>query len=208
MQALRMVPGLVLDTNSVLTDALLDHPAMSAYGGFFRYVPHVGAAGAGDITAAEVERIMRRKKGLGLVQHVRVPPWNPARFSGHDDAMAAVSRAYAVGYPKGAHIFADLEGIEGTGTKTWANDWADAIVSEGYRAGTYVGYSVPLTPEELYKLHRMTSYWSDAGTRQVAVRGFALKQKAQIFIGGVAFDPDIVTVDHKGETPFWAVSNG
>ena len=212
MKTARIPPGLIVDTSAKVGPSVAAAVKAKGYLGIVRYVPHVGAAGKADITASETETILGTGLGLLLVQHVRVSPWDPAKYSGHDDGMAAASRALGIDYPLAAHIFCDLEGPAAGGdcrvhAIDYANDWADAVVAAGYRAGCYVGYGLPLSPQELYLLHRMTSYWSDAGTRQVAVRGFAMKQKPQITIAGVPFDPDVVSLDHKGETPFWGLAD-
>jgi hypothetical protein len=206
IHAARMLPGKVVDTAGQLTPKLVAAVKAAGYQGIVRYVPHVGAAGKGDITASEAATICAGTGlGLLLVQHVRLPNWNPINCSGHNDGMAAASRAFGIGYPHGAHLFVDLEGIAGPGAATtvYAEAWAQAVVDAGYRAGAYVGYAVPLTAVELYNLHNITSYWCDAGPRQVATRGFSMKQHSEVTIGGMLFDPDDVFADGKGETPAW-----
>jgi hypothetical protein len=203
----RIRPGKIVDTSGVMTPKLVSTVKSAGFGGVVRYVPHVGAAGQHDITAQEAGIILGGGLGLLLVQHVRLTNWNPADCSGHDDGMAAASRAYGCGYLPGAHIFCDLEGMAGgaAAAQDYANSWADAVVAAGFLAGCYVGYQVPLSPQQLYQLHRMTSYWSDAATRQVAGRGFSMKQHFPITLGGLQFDPNDVAVDHRGETPAWVI---
>jgi hypothetical protein len=208
--ALQRIPTCkIVDASAKLTPDNIDSVAADGYKGIVRYVPLPGVVAASDIDAGELEAIVGGGLGLMLVQHVRYPGWNPALYKGAHDAAVAVQSAMAAGYPAGAHIFVDLEGIKGTAhaTITFANDWADAVVAAGYRAGCYVGYAVPLTPEQLYDLHDVNSYWSDAGKRAVATRGFAIKQRPQIFIDNVPFDPDDVEPDQLGETPYWMVGD-
>jgi hypothetical protein len=202
-------PGEIVDTDVRLTPLVLTAIRAAGFGGVARYVPHLGNAGTNDINAAELEAILASGLGLLLVQHVRSPPWDPRQYSGGADAQVAVQFAKQAGYRPGAHIFLDLEGIvPGTGpaTKVFAEAWAAVVVGAQYSAGCYVGYDVPLDAQELYDLHSINSYWSDVGPRQVAVRGFALKQQAAIQIAGIQFDPDTVRPDSKGETPSWMVS--
>jgi hypothetical protein len=52
------------------------------------------------------------------------------------------------------------------------------------------------------------SYWSDAGPRSVATRGFAMKQLSpEVTIDGVGFDPDTLRADALGDTPFWMTAS-
>ncbi len=71
-----------------------------------------------------------------------------------------------------------------------------------------MGFDVPLSPLELYDLHKVNSYWSDPGPRAVATRGFAVKQGLEIQIGGKAFDPNVVAPDDLGDTPAWMIAVG
>jgi len=202
-------PGKLVDTNIRLNPVVLSAVKAQGYTGVIRYVPLPGLDDTNDIHPDELDAIMESGLGLMLVQHVRFPHWDPRDHSGAADAQTAAQFASQVGYLPGAHIFIDLEGIvPGTGgaTKAFAGAWAKTIAAAGYNAGCYVGFDVPLTPQELYDLEVINSYWSDAGLRAVAVRGFALKQESEIAIAGVSFDPDTLTRDLKGETPFWMIS--
>lgn len=204
----RAPPCKIVDTNVKLNPAILQQVRDAGYAGVARYVPLPNNPLGSDIDGPELAAILEIGLGLLLVQHVRRAPWDPMQHSGETDARAAVQFARAAGYPAGAHVFVDLEGISGTGpaTKTFAEAWANVVVAEGFLAGAYVGYSVPLNPQELYLLHNVTSYWSDMGPREVAERGFAIKQHAEIVIAGTRFDPDTVQADGRGETPAWMTS--
>lgn len=200
----------IVDTSAKLTADVLSAVVDAGYAGVVRYVRLPGVSDTWDIDADELSMILGAGLGLLLVQHVRYPGWNPASYSGKQDAAAAVERARAAGYVAGSHIFLDLEGIKAKATDAtirFANDWADAVVAAGYKAGCYVGYAVPLTAAQLYDLHRIDSYWSDAGRRAVAKRGFAVRQRAEIMIAGVPFDPDDVAPDEEGDTPSWTIGD-
>ncbi|MGH7435580.1 MAG: glycoside hydrolase domain-containing protein [Polyangiaceae bacterium] len=200
----------IVDTSAKLTSDLLPAIVDAGYAGVVRYVRLPGVDDTWDIDADELNAILGAGLGLLLVQHVRYPGWNPASYSGAGDAAAAIERARAAGYGAGSHLFLDLEGVKARATDAtirFANDWADAVVAAGYEAGCYVGYAVPLTAVQLYDLHKMSSYWSDAGPRAVATRGFAIRQRAEIQIGGVPFDPDDVTPDDQGDTPSWTIGD-
>jgi hypothetical protein len=198
-----------VDTATKLMPPVIAQVAANGYAGVVRYVPLPGNKLDPDIDSKELGSILDAGLALLLVQHVRNPKWNPARHPGEIDAAAAIKVANAAGYLPGAHVFLDLEGISGNAadTKAFAEAWAAAIVQAGYRAGCYVGYDVPLDAVQLYDLRNIRSYWSDAGTRVVARRGFAMKQQQpSIIIAGVEFDIDTMQPDNLGDTPFWMIA--
>lgn len=204
MKAERMQPCKIVDTSAALLLDNIRKVKEAGYAGIVRYVPHTGLAGRRDITAEELGLIVDEGLGALLVQHCRVK-WDPGKHDPEDDATAAVSRAFGVGYALTSHIYVDLEDIVGTKQATidYTNRWCTTVKQCGYSAGIYVGFGIPLTAQELWAIHDANTYWSDAGPRRVAVRGFAIKQGAQFSIGGVPFDPDMVFYDQKGETPLW-----
>jgi hypothetical protein len=206
--AMRAPSCKIVDTAAKLNPAILQQIRDAGYSGVGRYVPLPSNSPARDIDAAELGAIMEVGLGLLLVQHVRAGTWDPANHSGEADARTAVQFARAAGYPAGAHLFIDLESIGGSGaaTKTFAEAWANVVVGAGFLAGAYIGFSVPLNPQELFDLHSITSYWSDLGPRVVAQRGFAIKQHAEIEIAGTRFDPDTIQADDLGQTPAWAAA--
>jgi|GEM_PF-1448466 len=198
----------MVDTSWKITSALAQQVAAGGYAGIIRYVPLPHNDATHDIDATELRAILDAGLALMLVQHVRKPGWNPAQCSGKIDALAAIETGRTAGYLQGAHVYLDLEGMApaatASDTKAFAEDWAATIVQAGYCAGCYVGFDVPLNAVQLYNLHDFHSYWSDAGPRRVATRGFALKQQApEIKIGGVEFDQDTLQPDKLGDTPFW-----
>jgi len=173
----------------------------------------IGTEGGEDITVAELNDILDAQLALLLVQHVREPNWVPSAERGTSDGTNAAKNAEAVGYAKGCHIIVDLEGVmPGTTAGTvieYINTWASAIVAAGYLAMVYVGYNTMLTPEQLYEaLPDVHAYWSDFGARQVAVRGFCMKQLTNTtMLPGVPFpiDPDEIMADNEGGLPVWMV---
>jgi hypothetical protein len=180
------------------------------YTGVMRYVPLPSNNPAHDIDSDELGAILDLGLELLLVQHVRTPPWDPRSHSGVVDGAAAAEHARAVGYSD-AHIFLDLEGItpgtDAAGVIQYANAWADRVLQSGFRAGLYVGYDVPLSPEQLYQELVVNSYWKDAGPRDVATRGFAVQQLSpEKTVAGLRIDEDVVVTDLLGEVPYACVS--
>ena len=196
--------GSWVDTDYPLSSYVVSALVSAGRIGVCRYVPLPGNDSAGDISKTELEIICGAGLELLLVQHPRNPGWNPANCSGDADAASALSKATEVGYPHGAHIFQDLEGINGSAAVTigFAVDWQHTILAGLKQAGLYVGYGVPLHPLDLYELPGFNSYWSDAGNRQVATRGTAILQGPEVTIGGVKFDLDAVRLDLLGAVPF------
>lgn len=176
--------------------------------GIGRYVPLPGVQSGGDITALELQALTAAELLVFLVQHVRYPGWDPTQHDGAKDGQHAADHALAVGYPAGAHLYLDLEGVGMMGTvgstTAFASDWQRAVLAAGFRAGLYVGYAVPLSATDLFMLRGFNSYWSDAGPRVVAKRSFAIKQGKTVTIDGVKFDEDDVRPDLLGELPYFA----
>ena len=201
-------PGRWLDTNWPCQPSVLAAVKAAGYVGLARYVPLPGVQSAGDITAGELQNICAEGLECLLVQHVRYPGWDPAKHDGGADANAAINAAVEAGYPGGGHIFLDLEGISGSAfaTTAFAVDWCRLMATADLRAGVYVGYAVPLHPADLYDIPVADCYWSDAGPRQVATRGFAIKQGAEVTIAGVRFDTDTIIPDLLGGLPWVAKS--
>lgn len=197
------------------TSAVVRRPvaaALRAAGilGVVRYAPLPGLDAAHDIDGLELELLCEAGLQVALVQHVRFPGWRPADHAGGADALAASRHCARIGYPLGAVVYLDLEGISGTADETarFANDWCDAARQAGQQPGIYCGYQDPLGPQELYTLHQASTYWVDAGPRTVAVRGHALRQHYPMqIIGGVTFDLDDMAPDLLDDLP-WVASAG
>lgn len=172
--------------------------------GVFRYVPLPSNLLGQDLDAPELLMLTQGADlQVSIVQHCRLPGWDPGAHDGHNDGQVAVEYAQQAEFPGGAHIACDFEGCrsgttEGT-AKAYVEDFARAVIEAEYKGRLYCGYDDPLSPNELYWLRGITSYWSDAGHRVVSVRGVDTEQGTQITIGHVAFDPDEVHFDRKGE---------
>ena len=210
MPTLVVVPapvGKFVDASVKLTPTLLDALANRGYLGIVRYVPLPGVDPRADIDAEELEMILAHPARFcaGWVQHPRFPGWRPREHDPEADAQCAVRFARAAGFPSGVHGGNDAEGMSADTTAAEAHlyncRFAHVVVEEGYRGRLYDGYSEPETPEELYEIPDVTSYWSDAANRRVAKRGCAMVQGPQFELLGVAFDPDEVRPDLLGETP-------
>ena len=199
--------GNFVDASAKMTPLLLDALANRGYLGIIRYVPLPGVDPRADVDAAELAMITAHPARFCsmFVQHPRFPGWKPREHDPEADARHAAQFARAAGYPSGVHGFVDAEGMSADTTAAEAHSYnsrfAHVLVEEGYRAGLYDGYSEPETPEQLYEIHDVDSYWSDMANRRVATRGTAVVQGPQFALLGVAFDPDDVRPDLLGSTP-------
>jgi len=68
-----------------------------------------------------------------------------------------------------------------------------------------------LTAQQLYEdLPDVHAYFSDFGAREVAKRGFCIKQLAgNVSLPGVPFwvDPDRIMADNEGGYPMWMIKD-
>jgi Domain of unknown function (DUF1906) len=198
--------GLWLDTDMPCSASVCAEVRARGYEGIIRYVPLPGNRGDLDISALERDNIIAADLQCGLVQHVRYGTWIPSQHSGSRDAEAACEAACGAGYPNGCHLFLDFESMGGTadGAIEFAFAWQETVITAGYRAGLYVGFGVPLSPQQLYDLHGFDCYFSDAAGRSVERRGCAIRQGREVKIAGVTFDEDTVQRDLLGGLPFVA----
>ncbi len=198
--------GLWLDTSTPLTPAVIRAIKSRGYLGVFRYGPLPGVSARNDISGQELADILKEGLQCGIVQHVRFPGWRPADHSGVADAKIVCRYMILCGYPTGAVIYQDLEGISGTllETEKIANDWAGETANQHQQPGIYAGYQDPLGAQELFYIHAAKTYWTDSGPHTVAQRGHAVKQGKEITISGVRFDVDYVAPDNFGEVPLVA----
>jgi len=205
--AVPATPGLALDTSTKIARPVAAELWDYGYRAVGRYVPLPDNRAGQDIDAFELAMLLDVGFQVWLVQHVRMPGWRPADHNAEVDATVAVTAARAAGYPA-AHIFLDLEGIDGTAdeTKAFAEGWASTMARLGQPAGVYCGYQNPLGAQGLYLLHGVSTYWSDAGHRSVMTRGCAIHQGPEKTIAGIRVDVDTISVDMLGDLPLFATA--
>jgi hypothetical protein len=181
-----------------------------------RYVRR-SANHAYDITASELLGLLQAGLGVMLVQHVAPPNWQPIAANGKGYAAIAVDHAQKVGYPLGATLWCDLEGVA---SREWppmapdvigyCNAWCDRASSGGYIPGLYVGDSCGLTALQLYRELRFQEYWSAYNLNLdnfPAVRGVQMLQHpyppADRRVAGIDFkyQEDVIRPDALGGSP-------
>jgi hypothetical protein len=195
--------GIWLDTSTPLTSAVADTVVRFGAVGIMRYVPLPGNDAAADISAAELELLCGKGLQVLLVQHCRLGPWTASAERGMGDGSVAAGFAVRCGYPRGAHLYVDLEDMAATdeAAAIHANAWGAAVVGAGFAFGVYHGFSVPLSAEQLYHELIADSYWTDMAVRPVAVRGNAIVQGPPLTLGGVQFDRNTLAADKLGQVP-------
>src|SRR5580700_2307194 len=115
------VPGATwgFDCDTPLSPADAKRLARSTYQGkplrfVWRYI-FFGPPQRGDITRDEAMGILDAGLILLLVQHPREPGWIASEARGREDGKWAADNAAAIGYPPGAYIALDLEGLGNSG---------------------------------------------------------------------------------------------
>lgn len=166
----------------------------------------------GYMNAARLDHIL----GAGLA-------FMPVTVAGEykDGAADEIAQLTALGIPKGATVWLDLEGPEAWKTDPavlakYINAWAVAIEGAGWQPGLYVGAPQPLSGPELYKL-AVKRYWLGIGrcidrTGKDAYPdcGWSMRQdwhgkKSGMMWKdtGVLVDTNGVQCDHFGRLPMW-----
>ncbi len=136
----------------------------------------------------------------------------------NDGPNDELGQLQALGIPRGATVFLDLEGMHAFKSDPVAliqkiNDWADSIAASGYVPGLYVGVPQPLTSDELWKL-RVSRYWRGQGSirdRHNALAeptgcGWCMTQMfPSLTRGNTWVDVNMVGSDYKGRVPAWVM---
>jgi hypothetical protein len=195
-----------VDTITPFTAALGAQFKAAGYSFVVRYL--------GAIASGEVNAILEAGLGLLAVGYSRRPGWQPTAAEGASDGAAAVLHAQQAGLPAGMSLYCDLEGPASTTTASdcvaYVNAWAKPIQAAGYVAGLYVGYAIPLTPQQLYQDLLVTAYWrSCSQVQDVAVRGYQMIQQipGNQTVLGIKVDIDVIQADKNGDTPHWVVAS-
>jgi len=165
-----------------------------------------------NLTKTELEYIV----GIGQLAVAFV------NVAGDFDGPKTTERLSALGIPKGATVFADLESgafrpeernpfslirdVFAKDISARINSWAAEVQAAEYVAGLYVGDGALLTSEELFSL-RVTVYWHAAslvvdrhGNEAGPKCGWQLHQLSSPnqVVGGVQIDFDVLESDHFG----------
>lgn len=207
-----------IDSNTRITAAVAkaiaewrDPTDGSAIEFVMRYLPLSGQANLAShdyLDAMELSDLAQAGLLVGVVQHVRTPPWTPSATRGSADGMAAVTTARAAGVAPGATIFYDLEGPAlAAGLQSildYDSEHTTLVKSAGYVPGGYFGYGVPLTADQMWHLG-VERYWRAGGSAPPDPTGcgYGMRQLLPFDqpLCGIQVDFDIVRVDGLGRLP-------
>lgn len=148
--------------------------------------------------------------GLSLmaVQHCPTEGWDPSAELGQVYGQYGSSYAEAIGLPKGINLWLDLEtpstAATGQEVMSYANAWFSTVEAAGYVPGVYLGYGLPLGPEQLYKGLSFSHYWKAYNGPDLAIRGYEIVQHTQKELNGVSYDPNTISIDNLGGLPICA----
>lgn len=176
-----------------------------------RYKPFSGAKDAsGDLDPVELADLTQAGLLVGVVQHVREPPWSPSGTRGSADGLALVAAARATGLPEGMTLSYDMEGpAASAGTQAildYDGEFA-AVLKSSFVPGGYFGYGVPLTAAQMWGLgveryHRA----GGAAPPEPLHCGYCMRQLLPFNqeLCGVKVDFDVVQPDGLGRLPGFA----
>lgn len=153
-----------------------------------------------DIGPTERDAIALSGLYMGLVQHVEYPSWHADALVGAQHGKAAALHARLVGYPAGADLFVDMEGVgnPSTDAETYLAEWLKPVQDAGFNTSggcQYEGYDdgILTMPRRmvLYQKGVVRKVWSDYGHREpLPGVGFVCVQHPSIMFAGIEIDPD------------------
>lgn len=200
-----------IDTDTKLTSASAAALRQAGIDFVIRYVSLGSPDAVGDLSPSEAQAIVGAGLALMVVQHVRNPGWSPSASLGSQYGAAAASDAAACGYPAGATLWCDLEGVASSASAAdvtaYVNAWCAAVTAKGFEAGLYVGSGSVLNSDQLYAV-AATRYWASfSNVPNVSTRGYCMRQLyPTTTVAGISVDIDVTFSDFKGGYPHWAVS--
>ena len=166
------------------------------------YGPGV-ANGCYPLSLQESRWIFGAGLGIGLVQFAS---WGDARH-GSRLGSAMVTSCHRLGFPRGAHLYGDIEGRHATAAsdsnvRAYAEAQAAAKIAGGHLGGQYYTGGI-MSGRKWGNLAGVTSYWGAAGplAENPYDRGFHLEQGLPTTVAGLACDRDTMRPDRFGTMP-------
>lgn len=193
------------DANTTITRSSADLFYGKGYRFAIRYVRR-DARHSFDLTEKEGEDILAGGLGLMVVQHVAPDGWTPTGEAGQLYGATAAKEASMAGVPDGVSLWCDLEGVSPTAPTQWVinycNRWYSEVAYGGYLPGLYVGWHPGMNSVQLHDALRFKSYWAAYNNDVIpAMRGFQMRQHTEQTLGGITFDPNVITGDALGDFP-------
>lgn len=198
------------DTSGAFSPSMAQQLAALGYKFALRYVliPN-GAIVPKPLTPAEAASLRALGVAIGLVQGIQQPSQISAA-NGSRDGQSAAAQAQALGYPPGAVLWYDLEGVFPSASVLidYLNNWCRAVQAASYMPGLYNGPQSPLNAAQIQALI-FPRYWGPDAKAPKPARGYCMQQMhpSNVPMAGTAVDPDIVLKDTRGDLPiFWAAT--
>lgn len=169
----------------------------------------------GSLSSPEIDVILQSSLAVMPVTYSRSSGWQPSGDLGALDAKHHVAECDAIGIPKGATVWLDLEGPGGHAQDVidHVTNWANIVRGSGYDPGLYCGWGTLLTSEELYQLP-VDRYWKSqsrvtdsAGQLAEPKCGWCQYQLfPSVMRGGVWVDLNVIQEDNQTRLPTWVVA--
>ncbi len=235
MKCVRASRTLGVDTPWTISPALAEWLYRHGYRYALRYIDRVYPGRGGPdwldyLSRSELSGLIGAGLGVGVVQRAKFRGRGYLSDQyGRDMGRAAALCALRLAIPTGVTVWCDAEWTDEPSREQitdYLNGWSDAVKSEGYRPGLYVGSGCapPLSAGDLYQLPRYKSYWQSVSRVQnVATRGFCLVQSWEyVLMGSTAkewsmvpkteenkrrgsrFDVNMSRIDNNGGRWYWA----
>lgn len=169
-----------------------------------RPVPGGGYRGCYELSAIESRWILGAGLGIAPVQFAAFG----SAADGNRWGRAMVTAARLLGWPRGLHLFADVEGSRVAAAtpaeaRAFIEAGAAAKIAGGHRGALYSTGELPLSSQQLYGLRGVTCYWAAAGPTRAAPlpRGDAIEQDPPTRVCGIRCDTDTMRPDRRGSCP-------
>lgn len=208
--ALAAVPIIapIFDSDVPITEPDVDAAWEAGGRTWIDYVPLPGNGVGWDLTAARLAAATARGFVVVVIQHPRAPQNNTlSAATGAADAARAIAYCQSIGYVPGSDgvkpsLGLDMEGVKDPAqafdhAKAWI---VDVLATGSFRVVVYGGYASGLSSSQLDALAALgdVRFWCDAGPysmRPAPRLGYALKQKMQSMLAGMAVDEDELLQD-------------
>ncbi|SRR5260370_558731 len=204
--AIPSLPG--FDSDTIITAAAAQQFYAAGYKFCLRYLSLAGQELPQDLSPEEGSDILASGLALMPVQHVRRAGWLPSQNLGKHYGQDAGTNAQNVGFPAGANVWCDLEGVNSQAAQQdvidYCEAWYAAVNAAGYIPGLYVGARALLNSQQLSDLS-FQHYWRSLSHVPIAPsRGYQLIQFfPSITAHGIDIDLDATQDDQEGGQVQW-----
>lgn len=202
--AMRLSPGvcgeIICDTWATISASKAIALKATGVAGVIRYLD--------NLTKVELAGLLAAGLKVGFVSSCRGTGWIPSRAVGENDGKAAIAKLQSLGVLKGAHDFADCEGMGGSGRALldYLNARGAVLEGAGYPHAEYEGWGHKTNPYAAVGVH---GYWAAGAIAEPRPAcGWFLLQLLPFnqTRGGVIVDLNVVQKDAKGRVPVFVAA--